>query len=48
MKREIEPLARERVMREEDFIVSKTDAKGRSTDTDRIFMKFAGYGEPEP
>ena len=47
MKRKIEPLARERVMREEDFIVSKTDAKGRITYTNRIFMEFAGYGEAE-
>jgi PAS domain S-box-containing protein len=47
MKREIEPLARERVMREEDFIVSKTDAKGRITYANRIFMEFAGYSEAE-
>ncbi len=47
MKRNIEPLARERAMREEDFIVSKTDVKGRITYTNRIFMEFAGYSESE-
>ena len=47
MKRKIEPLMRERVMREVDLIVSKTDAKGRITCTKRIFMEFAGYGEAE-
>lgn len=34
-------------MREEDFIVSKTDAKGRITYSNRIFMEFAGYSEQE-
>lgn len=47
MKRKITPLARERVMREEDFIVSKTDAKGRITYANRIFMEFAGFEEDE-
>lgn len=47
MKRNITPTARERVMREEDFIVSKTDAKGRITYSNRIFMEFAGYCEDE-
>jgi PAS domain S-box-containing protein len=47
MKRRITPIDRERVMRDEDFIVSKTDAKGRITYANRIFMEFAGYGEKE-
>lgn len=47
MKKNITPLDRERVMREEDFIVSKTDAKGRITYANRIFMEFAGYTERE-
>ena len=34
-------------MREEDFIVSKTDEKGRISYCNRIFMEFAGYGESE-
>jgi len=32
-------------MRDEDFIVSKTDAKGRITYANRVFMEFAGYSE---
>ncbi len=47
MKPNITPLARERVRRDEDFIVSKTDAKGRITYSNRIFMEFAGYAEHE-
>ena len=34
-------------MRDEDFIVSKTDAKGRISYSNRIFMEFAGYAEHE-
>ena len=34
-------------MREEDFIVSKTDEKGRISYCNRIFMEFAGYEESE-
>jgi len=47
MKRQITPTSRERVMREEDFIVSKTDEKGRISYCNRIFMEFAGYEESE-
>lgn len=47
MKPRISPIDRERVMREDDFIVSKTDAKGRITYANRIFMEFAGYKEAE-
>ncbi|MBC9071091.1 PAS domain-containing protein [Thauera sp. CAU 1555] len=34
-------------MREDDFIVSKTDLKGRITYGNRIFMEFSGYSERE-
>ena len=34
-------------MREDDFIVSKTDTKGRITYGNRIFMEFSGYSESE-
>jgi PAS domain S-box-containing protein len=37
----------ERVMREDDFIVSKTDLKGRITYCNRIFIEFSGYAEHE-
>ena len=47
MKPDITPLSRERVMRDEDFIVSKTDARGRITYSNRVFMEFAGYSERE-
>jgi hypothetical protein len=43
----IEPLMRACVMREVDFIVPKTDAKGRITYTKPICMEFAGSGEAE-
>lgn len=41
------PTSVERVMREEDFIVSKTDLKGRITYGNRIFIEFSGYTEQE-
>jgi PAS domain S-box-containing protein len=47
MKPRISPTEHERVMRDNDFIVSKTDAKGRITYANRIFMEFAGYAESE-
>jgi len=34
-------------MREDDFIVSKTDLKGRITYGNRIFIEFSGYAESE-
>lgn len=43
----ITPTNVERVMREEDFIVSKTDLSGRITYGNRIFQEFAGYSEEE-
>ena len=47
MKRQITPTAIERVMREDDFIVSMTDPKGRITYANRIFIEFSGYSEQE-
>lgn len=47
MKRPITPNSVERVMREDDFIVSMTDLKGRITYGNRIFIEFSGYCESE-
>lgn len=43
----ITPTSVEKVMREDDFIVSKTDMKGRITYGNRIFIEFSGYAEAE-
>lgn len=43
----IQPSSVERIMRENDFIVSKTDLKGRITYGNRIFIEFSGYTEEE-
>ena len=47
MKAKIAPNGREKVMREDDFIVSKTDLTGRITYGNRIFIEFSGYSEAE-
>jgi PAS domain S-box-containing protein len=47
MKYKITPNNHEKVMRENDFIVSKTDLKGRITYGNRIFIEFSGYTENE-
>jgi PAS domain S-box-containing protein len=47
MKHPITPTSVEKVMREDDFIVSKTDLKGRITYGNRIFIEFSGYSEQE-
>jgi PAS domain S-box-containing protein len=47
MKSKVQPGTREKLMREEDFIVSKTDLKGRITYGNRIFIEFSGYSERE-
>lgn len=44
---ETAPAQRERVMREDDFLVSKTDLKGRITYGNRIFIEYSGYSEAE-
>lgn len=43
----IQPTDVERKMRAEDFIVSKTDAKGRIIYCNPIFIEFSGYTEKE-
>lgn len=47
MKRSITPTSIERVMRDDDFIVSMTDLKGRISYGNRIFIEFSGYEESE-
>lgn len=47
MKRNINPTNQERVMRENDFIVSKTNPKGIITYGNPIFIEFSGYTEAE-
>lgn len=47
MKRHIVPTTVERKLRENDFIVSKTDLKGRITYGNRIFIELSGYAEAE-
>jgi PAS domain S-box-containing protein len=47
MKRAITPTSVERVMRDGDFIVSKTDRKGIITYGNPIFIEFSGYREDE-
>jgi len=45
MKYKVEPTSREKLMREDDFIVSKTDLKGRITYGNETFIEFSGYSE---
>ena len=47
MKRNITPTNAERVMRDDDFIVSKTNPKGIITYCNPIFVEFSGYAESE-
>lgn len=47
MKRDITPTGVERLMRENDFIVSKTNPKGIITYGNPIFIEFSGYTETE-
>jgi PAS domain S-box-containing protein len=47
MKNKTTPTQHELAMREDDFIVSKTDLKGRISYCNRIFIEFSGYTEQE-
>ncbi len=47
MKYTVTPTAKLREMREEDFIVSKTDLKGRIVYCNKIFVEFAQFTERE-
>lgn len=46
-RKDIVPTTVERSMRDEDFIVSKTDTKGIITYGNPIFIEFSGYTEQE-
>lgn len=45
MSTKITPTSEEVRMNENDFIVSKTDAKGKITYCNEIFIRFSGYDE---
>ncbi len=47
MKNKTQPTQQEKVMRDNDFIVSKTDVTGRITYGNEIFIEFSGYTEQE-
>lgn len=47
MKPGITPTSVERSLGDQDFIVSKTDAKGRIVYANRIFIELSGYREAE-
>jgi PAS domain S-box-containing protein len=47
MKYRVQPNQIEKLMRDEDFIVSKTDTKGLITYGNKIFQEFSGYTEKE-
>lgn len=46
-RKDIVPTLNERQMRDQDFIVSKTDTKGIITYGNPIFIEFSGYTEEE-
>jgi PAS domain S-box-containing protein len=46
-RQHIQPTLKERLMRDEDFIVSKADLKGRITYSNQVFAEFSGFGESE-
>lgn len=47
MRTQITPTNKERVMRDDDFIISKTDLTGKLTYGNRTFIEFSGYTEKE-
>ena len=47
MKNKIQPTRKDRIMRDNDFIVSKTDLKGLITYANEIFIEFCGYSQYE-
>lgn len=46
-RQHIQPTQVERTMRDDDFIVSKADLKGRITYSNQVFAEFSGYKESE-
>lgn len=47
MKPKITPTNREITLKDDEFIVSKTDIKGRITYANRVFMRIANYSEDQ-
>lgn len=47
MQNKVTPTSKEMVLRNDDFIVSKTDLKGKITYCNEIFIEFAKYEESE-
>ncbi|NUN70998.1 MAG: PAS domain-containing protein [Bacteroidetes bacterium] len=47
MRPNIQPTSEELIMKEDEFIVSKTDLKGQITYANRVFVEYAGYTEQE-
>ena len=43
----ITPTSHEKVMKKDDFIVSKTDLQGKITYCNQIFINFSGFNEKE-
>jgi PAS domain S-box-containing protein len=46
-RQHIQPSLKERLMRDDDFIVSKADLKGRITYSNQVFAEFSGFDESE-
>lgn len=46
-RQHIQPTLQERLMRDDDFIVSKADLKGRITYSNQVFAEFSGFTEAE-
>jgi PAS domain S-box-containing protein len=47
VKYRVQSTNKEKLIRDDDFIVSKTDLKGRITYGNKIFLEFSGYSEKE-
>jgi PAS domain S-box-containing protein len=47
IKNPVTPNAREKLMRDDEFVVSKTDLTGRITYCNRVFIEYSGYTETE-
>ena len=47
MSNKIQPNQNEITMKDDDFIVSKTDLKGKVTYANQIFVRFSGYRQSE-
>jgi PAS domain S-box-containing protein len=46
-RQHIQATQQERVMRDDDFIVSKADLKGRITYSNKVFAEYSGFSESE-